>query len=53
MACGCVVFSSLNHALADTLTPERLPSDRLRQPDYDVNRITNAVSLQRTRLERF
>ena len=24
MACGCVVFSSLNHALADTLTPGEL-----------------------------
>lgn len=24
MACGCVVFSSLNHALADTLDPGRL-----------------------------
>ena len=46
MACGCVVFSSLNHALADTLTPGRtahqIGCGSLR---YDVERITAAVAI--------
>lgn len=44
LACGCVVFSSLNHALADTLTPGRtahqIGCGSLR---YDVERIGEAV----------
>ena len=45
IACGCVVFSSLNHALADTLTPGRtahqIGCGSLR---YDVERIGEAVA---------
>ena len=45
MACGCVVFSSLNHALADTLTPgemgHQLGSGSL---DRDLKRIVAAVA---------
>ena len=44
-ACGCVVFSSLNHALADTLTPgemgHQLGCGALQ---YDVDRIAAAVA---------
>lgn len=45
MACGCVVFSSFNHALVDTLTPgvmaHQIGCGSLR---YDVQRITEAVA---------
>ena len=45
MACGCVVFSSLNHALADTLTPgemgHQIGSGSL---DRDLKRIVAAVA---------
>ena len=45
MACGCVVFSSLNHALVDTLTPgqtaHQIGCGSLR---YDVQRIAAAVA---------
>ena len=45
MACGCVVFSSLNHALADTLTPGEIGHQiGCGSLDHDVNRIVNAVS---------
>ena len=45
MACGCVVFSSLNHALADTLTPGEIGHQiGCGSLDHDVNRIANAVS---------
>ena len=45
MACGCVVFSSLNHALADTLTPGEIGHQiGCGSLEYDVNRIVNAVS---------
>jgi len=44
MACGCVVFSSFNHALADTLTPgeigHQIGCGSLR---HDVDRIAAAV----------
>ena len=44
MACGCVVFSSFNHALSDTLTPgemgHQLGCGALQ---YDVDRIADAV----------
>ena len=44
-ACGCVVFSSFNHALADTLTPgvmgHQLGCGALR---HDVDRIAAAVA---------
>ncbi len=44
MACGCVVFSSMNHALADTLTPgltaHQLGCGSL---EFDVDRIIAAV----------
>ena len=44
MACGCVVFSSVNHALADTLMPgltaHQLGCGSL---SFDVNRIINAA----------
>ena len=44
MACGCVVFSSVNHALADTLMPgltaHQLGCGNL---DFDVKRIISAV----------
>ena len=44
MACGCVVFSSLNHALADTLTPGEIGHQiGCGSLDHDVNRIVNAV----------
>ena len=45
LACGCVVFSSLNHALVDTLTPgvtaHQIGCGSLR---YDVQRIEKAVA---------
>ena len=45
MACGCVVFSSLNHALADTLTPgemgHQIGSGSM---DRDLSRIVAAVA---------
>ena len=45
MACGCVVFSSLNHALADTLTPGEIGHQiGCGSLENDVNRIVNAVS---------
>ena len=45
MACGCVVFSSLNHALADTLTPGEIGHQiGCGSLEHDVNRIVNAVS---------
>ena len=45
MACGCVVFSSLNHALADTLTPGEIGHQiGCATLDHDVNRIASAVS---------
>ena len=45
MACGCVVFSSLNHALADTLTPGEIGHQiGCGSLEHDVNRIANAVS---------
>ena len=45
MACGCVVFSSLNHALADALTPGEIGHQiGCGSLDHDVNRIANAVS---------
>ena len=44
MACGCVVFSSLNH-VADTLTPGEIGHQiGCGSLDYDVNRIQCAVS---------
>ena len=44
MACGCIVFSSLNHALSDTLTPGEIGH----QIGYgslsnDIDRITTAL----------
>ena len=45
MACGCVVFSSLNHALADTLTPGELGHQiGCGSLAYDVERIVTAVA---------
>ena len=45
MACGCVVFSSLNHALADTLTPGEIGHQiGCGSLEHDVNRIAKAVS---------
>ena len=45
MACGCVVFSSFNHALADSLTPgesaHQIGQGLMKQ---DVNRIMSAVA---------
>jgi glycosyltransferase involved in cell wall biosynthesis len=45
LACGCVVFSSLNHALADTLDPgvigHQIGAGSL---DADLERITSAVA---------
>ena len=45
MACGCVVFSSFNHALADTLTPgvmgHQIGCGSL---DHDLSRIAAAVA---------
>ena len=45
MACGCVVFSSFNHALADSLTPGE-SAHQIGQGlmNHDVNRIISAVS---------
>jgi len=44
LACGCVVFSSLNHALADTLDPGRLGHQLgAGTLDADVERISAAV----------
>ena len=45
MACGCVVFSSLNHALADTLTPGELGHQiGCGSLAYDVERMVAAVA---------
>ena len=45
MACGCVVFSSLNHALADTLTPGELGHQiGCGSLDHDLTRIAAAVA---------
>ena len=45
MACGCVVFSSLNHALADTLTPGELGHQiGCGSLAHDVERIVAAVA---------
>ena len=45
MACGCVVFSSLNHALADTLTPGEIGHQiGCGSLDHDVTRIAAAVA---------
>jgi hypothetical protein len=45
MACGCVVFSSFNHALADSLTPGE-SAHQIGQGlmNHDVNRIISAVA---------
>ena len=44
MACGCVVFSSFNHALADTLTPGEMGHQiGCGSLDRDLNRIVAAV----------
>ena len=45
LACGCVVFSSLNHALADTLDPGRLGHQiGCGSLEADVERIAAAVA---------
>ena len=45
MACGCVVFSSFNHALADSLTPgEQGHQIGCGSLAYDVDRIVSAVA---------
>lgn len=45
LACGCVLFSSLNHALADTLDPGRLAHQiGLGSLAADLERITAAVA---------
>ena len=45
MACGCVVFSSFNHALADTLTPGEIGHQiGCGTLDHDVNRIASAAN---------
>ena len=45
MACGCVLFSSLNHALADTLTPGELGHQiGCGSLAHDVERIVAAVA---------
>jgi glycosyltransferase involved in cell wall biosynthesis len=45
MACGCVVFSSFNHALADTLTPGEIGHQiGCGSLDHDVTRIAAAVA---------
>ena len=45
MACGCVVFSSFNHALADTLTPGEIGHQiGCGSLEHDVNRIVDAVA---------
>ncbi len=47
MACGCVVFSSFNHALADTLTPGELGHQiGCGSIQHDLERITAAVADQ-------
>ena len=47
MACGCVVFSSLNHALADTLTPGELGHQiGCGSLEHDLERISAAVADQ-------
>ena len=44
LACGCVVFSSLNHALADTLTPSKtIHQLGCGSLSYDVERIFAAA----------
>jgi len=44
LACGCVVFSSLNHALADTLTPSKTMHQLgCGSLSYDVERIFAAA----------
>ena len=44
MACGCIVFSSLNHALSDILTPGEIGHQiGCGSLSYDVNRIISAV----------
>ena len=44
LACGCVVFSSLNHALADTLTPSKtIHQLGCGSLTYDVERISSAA----------
>ena len=44
MACGCVVFSSLNHALADTLEPNLIGHQiGCSSLGWDVRRICEAV----------
>ena len=44
MACGCIVFSSLNHALSDILTPGEIGHQiGCGSLSNDVNRITAAV----------
>ena len=44
LACGCIVFSSLNHALADTLTPSRTTHQLgCGSLSYDVERIFAAA----------
>ena len=45
MACGCIVFSSLNHALSDILTPGEIGHQiGCGSLSNDVNRIIAAVS---------
>jgi hypothetical protein len=45
LACGCVVFSSLNDALADYLTPGvNCHKIRIHSTAYDVSRILRAVN---------
>ena len=45
MACGCVVFSSINHALADTLTPGEIGHQiGCGSLDHDVSRIVAATA---------
>ena len=45
MACGCVVFSSFNHALADTLTPGLMGHQiGCGSLDHDLSRIAAAVA---------
>ena len=44
MACGCIVFSSLNHALADILTPGEIGHQiGCGSLSNDVDRITSAL----------
>ena len=45
MACGCVVFSSFNHALSDTLTPGEVGHQiGCGSLEHDINRIAAAVA---------